>query len=589
MILRRLPLLFSLLVLAACPKEESPGPVPELPRIVQVTGPVTNEWSRVPLGSELVIEVELRLADGSLATDYAFAWGGPIDAPVGFQSLTVKREKPGPGRERLVLSSSSYYYIPGIGCRVQVVDPANGLPTADIATLGPFNVVFWGGAPAGVALPPGDLRLGVGEERPFVPLAGPVVEEGQLKGKPSHLPVTVTSNDPAIVKVEADGVTLTAVAQGSTTLTVKVGTLTQPVPVTVDGRALGAPSSAGFRPAAARASGLSYFPIVYATAGAVRGDHLVALDGRGYPYLTAKVNFTLWLAGWTGTDAGWEPLSAPGEEVDEPGAVTVDARGRLYVVYRTFGAQLVVAERQAAGRASTWSRRPLFPVAELWTDPDWHPTFSDYGDVAILARAGGGVWVAYPREYESSSGPDACRTELWLYEVTDAAVHGEKIASGDHGGKCDVGAFASRWQTHTYVAGLRPGQARPDVAAFGYPGTGVDRIWFANAGGGWTGASLPTIARKLARPADPGAMASYLPPDEATAALLPADAPRIVFPGGVEAFDRYSAGVVYLVDGGGALKAAMAARLHGRKAVGMRWFNDTLLDAVTPFEVTAFP
>jgi len=588
-ILRRFPLLFSLLVLAACPKEESPGPVPELPRIVLVNGPATNEWSRVPLGSELVIEVELRLADGSLATDYAFAWGGPIDAPVGFGNLTVKREKPGPGRERLVLSSSSYYYIPGIGCRVQVVDPANGLPTADIDTLGPFNVVFWGGAPAGVALPPGELRLGVGEERPFVPLAGPVVEEGQLKGKPSHLPVTVTSNDPAIVKVEADGVTLTAVAQGSTTLTVKVGTLTQAVPVTVDGRALGAPSETGFRPAAARAAGLSYFPIVYHTAGAVRGDHLVALDGRGYPYLTAKVNFTLWLAGWTGTDAGWEPVSAPGEEVDDPGATTVDARGRLYVAYRTFGAQLVLAERQASGRASTWTRRPLFPISELWTDPAWQPTYSDYGDFVVHPRAGGGVWVAHHREYQPASGPDQCKSELWLHEVTDAAVKAERIASGVRAGKCEVGSFQGRWQTHLFLVGVRPGKTKPDLVAGLFPGSGVEGWWFANADGTYARETLLTMGAKPARPADAGAMGSYLPYDAATAARLPADAPRILYQGGVSDFDRYTAGAVYLVDGGGALKVGMAARLHGGKAVGMRWFNDTLVDAVTPFEVTAFP
>ena len=575
-------LLATALLSTGCPKEVAEGPS-ELPTIVLVRGPAVHEWTPVPFGAEFVLEVELRLKDGSLAKagDYAFAWGGPIDATVGWIGLTQRRETVAPGRERLTLSATGYNYIPGIGCRVQAVDRGTGMAVNAPNALGPFNVVFWGGTPAGVALPPGEVRLGVGEERPFVPLAGPVVEEGQVKGKPSHLPVTVTSSNPSVARVESDGVTLTGVAQGSATLTVRAGTVTEQVPVTVDARPLGPPTTVGFRAAAPRATGYSYFPIVTANAGAVQGDYLVAVDGRGYPYLTARVNFGLWLAGWTGTDAGWEPVSAPGEEVDEPGAVTVDGRGRLYVVYRTFGLQLVVAERAAAGRPSTWSRRPLFPVADLGASQDWLPTASDHGDVAVMPRQGGGVWVAYLREWKQAAGNDRCRTQIRLFEVTDAAIQGVEVAEAERAGACDTGSFQARWQQTTQLVGVRAGQSRPDLIVSGMP--------IAASGTGWSFPPTASLTPKPARPEDPAGMGWYLPADALNAGLLPADAPRLVYPSGVDTIDRYTAGVVYLVDGAGQLKAAMAARLFAGKAVGMRWFNDTLVDAVTPFEVTVFP
>lgn len=575
------------LALAACGGAAAPAPVPELPRIVQVRGPAPHEWTRLPLGADLVIEVELRLADGSLATDYLFSWGGPINSPTPWPGLTVLRERPAPGRERLVLRSTAYNYIPGIGCLVQTVDPSSGLPANQGNSLGPFNVVTWGGAPAGLALPPAEVRLGVGERRPFVPLAGPVVESNQVIGKPSHLPVTVTSSAPAVVRVEADGVTLTALAEGTATLTATAGGVTRTATATVDARPLGPPTGVGFRPAAPRADGLAYFPIVAHTAGAVRGDYHVAVDGRGYPYLTAKVNFTLWLAGWTGTDAGWEPVSAPGEEVDDPGSTTVDGRGRLYVVYRTFGAGLVLAERDVDAPASTWTRRPLFPLADLWATAAWQPTFSDDGSIAVHPREGGGVWIAYAREFHPEAGLDACRTELTLFEVTDDAVVSEQIAAGERAGDCGNGTFTSRWQTHVHVVGVRPGRAQPDLF-LGVQPNGAEGWYLAAADGGHA-RLFSTGMAKPARPEGAEAMGIYLPYDDARAAELPPDAPRLVYPSTMLGDSpREYAGVVFLPVGG-VVWPVQAARLHAGQAVGMRMFNETLIDAVSPFAVTALP
>ena len=575
------------LALAGCAGAAAPGPVPELPRIVQVSGPPPHEWTRLPLGADLVIEVELRLADGSLAKDYLFSWGGPINSPTPWPGLTVLRERPAPGRERLVLRSTAYNYIPGIGCLVQTVDPSSGLPANQGNALGPFNLVTWGGTPAGLAMPPAEVQLGVGEQRPFVPLAGPVVESNQVIGKPSHLPVVVTSSAPAVVRVEADGVTLTALAEGSATLTATAGGVTRTAAAAVDARPLGPPTAIGFRPAAPRADGLAYFPIVYHQAGAVRGDYQVAVDARGYPYFTAKVNFTLWMAGWTGTDAGWEPVSAPGDEVDDPGSITVDARGRLYVVYRTFGAGLVLAERDAAAPASTWRRRSLFPISDLWASPAWQPTSSAYGSIAVHPREGGGVWIAYAREFHPEAGLDACRTELQLFEVTDGAVVSEEIAAGERAGTCDLGAFTSRWQSHVHVVGVRPGRSQPDLFLSGVP-NGAEG-WYLAATDGTHARLFSTGMAKMARPEGAGAMGLYLPYDDARAAELPADAPRIVYPSTMLGDSpREYAGVVFLPVGG-VVWPIQSARLHGGQAVGMRMFNDTLVDAVTPFTVTSLP
>ena len=86
-------LLATAILSTGCPKEVAEGPS-ELPTIVLVRGPAVHEWTPVPFGAEFVLEVELRLKDGSLAKagDYAFAWGGPIDATVGWIGLTQRRK-----------------------------------------------------------------------------------------------------------------------------------------------------------------------------------------------------------------------------------------------------------------------------------------------------------------------------------------------------------------------------------------------------------------------------------------------------------------------------------------------------------------
>lgn len=143
----------------------------------------------------------------------------------------------------------------------------------------------------------------------------------------------------------------------------------------------------------------------------MRGDYLLTVDSRGYPFFTFEMNSALWLSPWTGTDFGHEPVTAPGEEVDDPGSVTVDERGRLSVAYRAFGG-LVVAERQASGR-------------------------------------------------------DRCRTVVRLYSVEDAGVSAETVGESLRDGQCEWTSFSARWPTSVHLFGQRPGLPKPDLQASG--------------------------------------------------------------------------------------------------------------------------
>jgi hypothetical protein len=563
--------------------DDSYPPISELPRIVPVTAPPTPyEWSRVPVDQEFVLEVELRLADGSLARDYEFAWGGPFD---GMASVQVVRETPEPGRERLRLRTSSYAYIPGIGCRVQSVDPTSGLATGEPHTLGPFPVVFYGNTPVDVALPPAEVRLGLGERRPLAVFPGAVVESNRIVGKPSHLQATLTSLNPDIVRVEGDGLTLSAQAQGAAKVQVRVGDVLRVVDVTVDNHPLGPPTAETLRPAAPRTSGLPLQPRISHTSGAVRGDYLLTVDSRGYPFFTFEMNSALWLSSWTGTDFGHEPVTAPGEEVDEPGSVTVDERGRLYVAYRAFGG-LVVAERQADGAASTWSRRNLFPLASLHESQEWLPTVSSAGAIAIHPKRGGGVWVLSPLEFKQASGRDRCRTVVRLYSVDDSGVSAETVGESVRDGECELTSFSSRWQTSVHLFGQRPGLPKPDLQASGADPS--KSIFLAQPDGSLVG--MPLTSVKPGRPDGAGAMGVFLMPQQSAVDQLPADAPaRVYVSTDVVDQPRFFAGANYLVYDDIVLPV-VAGRLAGPRILALRLIDDVhLLDAVNPLQVIAKP
>ncbi len=539
----------------------------------------------MPVDQEFVLEVELRLADGSLAKDYQFAWGGPFDGMANVQAI---RETPEPGRERLRLRSSTYAYIPGIGCRVQSVDPTSGIATGEPNTLGPFPVVFYGNTPVDVALPPAEVRLGLGERRPLAVFPGPVAESNRIVGKPSHLQATLTSLNPDIVRVEGDGLTLSAQAQGTAKVQVRVGDVLRVVEVRVDDHPLGPPTAGTLRPAAPQTSGLALRPRVSHISGAVRGDYLLTVDSRGYPFFTFEMNSALWLSSWTGTDFGHEPVTAPGEEVDDPGSITVDERGRLYVAYRAFGG-LVVAERQADGAASTWSRRGLLPLASLYESQDWMPTVSSAGAIAIHPKRGGGVWVLSPLEFKQAAGRDKCRTVVRLYAVDDTGVSAETVGESVREGECERTNFSTRWVTSVHLFGQRPGLPKPDLQVFPdlADSSLYKQLFLAQPDGSLVG--MPLAAVKPGRPEGAGELGVFLMTHQSAVDQLPAGAPARVYVT-TDAADqpRFFAGANYLVYGDTVLPV-VAGRLAGSHILALRLLDDVQLDAANPLQVLARP
>lgn len=582
------------LALAGCElflEPDPAGPAP-LPDIVPVTAPTPHEWSRVAIGEPFVLEVELRLPDGSLATDYELTWATPADSVSGTTAYTniveVVRQHVSPGRERLVITGKATTDFPGVGCRVQVRDPSSGVFAPGIQTLGPFHIRFYGSEPATLALPPAMTRLGVGEVRPFELLATAVLEEGSAKGPPSHLPVTLESSDPSVVRVGEDGRSLHAVSVGTAMITARCGAVSRQAEVTVDALVLGRPSPATLR-SRAESPRPVLFPIITHLGGAIRGDDLLVLDERGWPFATAVINNTLWAMEWTGTGVGWWRISRPGEEVIEPGSSVFDERGNLYVAYRTLGLGIVVAERAKGASLSGLRHRPLFPLAELWADQDWQPTFSSFGHVSIQPRTGGGAWVLLPIEFSQAAGIDRCRTIPKLFAVGDEAIGVQQISDDVRRTQCELPAGSARWSSSSVLYGQRAGMARPDLYLTAlFSATLGSGLLLASADGTWTMPNVNLFPR-AGRPDGHLSPGIFLVYSEKDRALLPAGIPSLTY-WSSDPVDlrRQYAGSNYLVRGSNVVPV-MAGRLFQGEAIHLKLISDYLLDASDPIAVTAIP
>ncbi|HEX5751713.1 MAG TPA: hypothetical protein VFZ09_36175 [Archangium sp.] len=401
--------------------------------------------------------------------------------------------------------------------------------------------------------------------------------------------MTLESSAPAVVRVGEDGRTLYALSVGTAKLTARSGAVSRQTEVTVDTLALGRPSPATLRSKLDSPRPV-LFPLFTHQGGAIRGDDLLVLDERGWPFATAVINNTLWAMEWTGTGIGWWRLSRPGEEVIERGSSVFDERGNLYVAYRTLGLGIVVAERAKGASLSALRYRPLFALSELWADQDWRPTFSSLGHISLQPRTGGGAWVLVPIEFGQAAGTDRCRTISKLFEVGDESIGVQQLSDNVRETQCELPAGSIRWPSSSVLYGQRAGVARPDLfLSTLFAGTTVGRgLLLASADGSWMMPNVNLFPR-AGRPdghVSPGVILVYADKDRA---LLPPEVPSVTYwSSDANDLPRQYAGANYLVRGS-TVVPVIAGRLFQGDAIHLHLLSDNLVDASDPIAVTAIP
>jgi hypothetical protein len=246
----------------------------------------------------------------------------------------------------------------------------------------------WGGPAVRFVKPvPGPVALVVGERRPLLAFA--VAAQG-LSSEARQW----SSSAPAVATVSAAG-EVTALSEGTATVTVRAGAASASFEVTVGAGALGPPGD-----------GLWKLPID-STAVAFFGvkEELplrAAVDARGWPALVMIANGGTWqapvLVRWSGSGWGLEAVT-PGWTNVGPPTLLVDDRDRLVLVMtpRSERKTLVVARRPVTGPAGEWSfeEHPLefALLRRLGVSP------VDYGQapgfLSARAVADGGLLVAH--------------------------------------------------------------------------------------------------------------------------------------------------------------------------------------------------
>ncbi len=415
------------LLFTACPPGSSSGPT------LTITGLETRRITAV-VDQPIVLEVQYLLEDGTPTEPLEVVELGTLQIPVSAPNrapLTSTFTTLGPGRRRYELTPQLYaqaYY----GQRARTCADCPFTDTGLTVVIEPH--------PATSTLVPLDgpqLSLAVGEARHVSALSFGTVKSTanapQVWG--THAAVTLTSADPAIARVEAD--TVVGVAPGTTIVTLANGAVTTTTTVTVVQAALGPPPD-GRRPL--------FFLRMDGNEGGDRWrqPHPISqlvIDGRGAPVAvgTPYGNITglsvnerpALLSQWTGTGFETRTIGRPGEEVVSP-HLAIDARDVRYVLYRNLAEHrwvglsqehLTLATLAPGDAAFALQTLPLGDSPDALSPPDTIlDRTSSTSTLAITARQGGGVWVAYLflRSHSADDG-DTCEARLRLAEVPPGA------------------------------------------------------------------------------------------------------------------------------------------------------------------------
>lgn len=398
--------------LAACDDDAVEVDLP----IPTVTGLDFDQPIHLAIGDELVLEATLIGPDGEVAVNPAEWHMAGAD-----RNFTSTIEDPAPGHLRIRIQAQS----PGI-LYVSLFIQSGPERAPTNAYTPQVRVVGYGGTPLTVYPHDGHIHLVPGEVRSLGAYTLATTPEGvtNAAGPPSYVAL-----DPAVASVDAAGV-VTALAVGTTEVHVGYGSVVTTVTVAVADGAMAAPTpgtSVQFKDAHEDEGVGMGFVHTYSALSTSVAWASMALDSRAYPYMalysatqpglgkSAQLGATF-LASWTGTGFGFEQVTRPWET--GAGWIAMDARDRIYVYYRDFPHDHVIAERPAAGGAKDWTYRTL-PKSE--PEPPLEKAIAQAA--AMMPREGGGMWLMYRTlDIPPTLGQGECREQFHLAEVTDEGI-----------------------------------------------------------------------------------------------------------------------------------------------------------------------
>lgn len=484
----------AVLFFIGCPPAKMSGPG------LTITGLEPRRITAV-VDQPIVLEVQYLLEDGTPTEPFEIVELGalqiPVDAP-NRAPLTSTFTTLGPGHRRYELTPQLYQQIP-YGQRARTCADCPFFDTGLTVIIEPH--------PPTTALVPLDgpeLSLAVGESRRLSALSFGTVKStvNAPQSWGTHAAVTLASADSAIARVEAGKVI--GVAPGVTVITLTPakdeptqGAVSTIVTVTVVQATVGPPPDGRRRLFALRMDGNE-------GGGRWRQPHPISqlvIDGRsapvavGTPYgniagLSVNERPAL-LSQWTGTGFETRALGQPGEEVVSP-HLAIDARDVRYVVYRNIAEHrwdgrpqqhLTLATLAPDDAAFTLQALPLgaSPEAQAPADTIIDRT-SSTSTLAITAREGGGVWVAwlFLLSHSGDDG-DSCEARLRLAEVPPTGpmlVQDVARFSRPFFRKCEGSALFERNEeesrTVVFDVTRRPGQT-PDLVL--EVGRDAERPW----------------------------------------------------------------------------------------------------------------
>lgn len=500
-----------------CGGDDAPGEAPPLP---VVTGLEPGLVVGAP-GDDIVFTVTMTDAAGAPVEPYEFVWTGVPNEefPLPASDGVVTTDAPAAGVRRATFTPAHlgrFYF----GAYLRVCAPdEDGNPEAycQRLDLDQVTLLVAGGDAVALESPVFDVRLVVGERRD-VDADPRAAAPGQSYLVPSRDEVTLEVLDPTIASV--DGLTVTALAEGSTSLALRAGALTELIPLVVTAGTAGLPADGVLHRAGPRS-------VLGISDDAT--DHQLVIDSAGAPVAltTAGELGRLWLAEWTGSGFGHQPVGWYYEQLLRP-QLALDERDRRYVAFVTDAvAGFWLAERAADAGADGWTYRRLPRRADPFAiEPLVGEITEDHisEQLALMPRAGGGLWIAYV-VIDDLVELFACTRTLRLVEVTDDALTTHDVERVEYptpaGRSCETSAIEqSMLPRDLYV--LPPGEGQPlPRIAFHRDVRNIEwspAVLYEVAGGTWT-----------ARPYLPAAgyeePANLFEPERLTFALPVADDP----------------------------------------------------------------
>lgn len=391
-----------------CPKKPDTLPPPLTQVVLSVDG-----WDapiELKVGDSRTLGIHVTNADGTAATGYTlYTPNGE-----GFQL-----EHLSDGEERLTIKPLRPGHVH------PTISAARG-PDAP-ATTPAQDLTFYGGPTDELHLFPRDMVLVVGEVRPVGVFALTRLGEGPatMATLSSDVP-TFTSDTPGVVTVDEHGA-LTAVAVGSAHVTVKAGSQTAMLPVTVAAGTLRTPGDErnAFDPSA-QIIGAPKPGVDCSGVGKTASDKLT-FDARGWPVLLAPCSVrtttsttTTWaLLRWTGSGFGAEVLVHPDVVTTNNARVTATDDGLLAVLLIA-NEKSALLTRALSAPSGPWNRSIVL------SRNDWASASTGQQDLAyqtaMLARPGGGVFLARWQPFDPGPSSQMCQRQVVLLSLHDGLV-----------------------------------------------------------------------------------------------------------------------------------------------------------------------